>query len=103
MRILHANSATAMMLIFVGLGPRHALAEEQNERSVYQYTCKDIMRESGTSRDVSIAFVHAYLLGKSNATTFNVSKLHKETEAFIDYCLDNPDTKALEAMIKIKG
>jgi hypothetical protein len=60
------------------------------------------MRESGQSRDVSIAFIHAYLLGKANATTFNIRALQQQTEAFIDRCLDNPNEKALEAMMKVK-
>jgi hypothetical protein len=78
-------------------------AQEKGERSVDLYTCKDVMRESGPSRDVAIAFIHAYLLGRANATTFNVDALHKQTDAFINRCLDNPNEKALEAMMKVKG
>jgi len=88
-------------VLVMGLGT--CFAQDKGERSVDQYTCKDIMRESGPSRDVSIAFIHAYLLGKSNATTFNVEKLHQQTEAFINRCLDNPNEKALDAMMKVKG
>jgi hypothetical protein len=94
------SASTFMLIIVAATGP--TLAQEKGDRSVDQYTCKDIMRESGPSRDVSIAFVHGYLLGKANATTFNVEKLHQQTDAFINRCLDNPNEKALEAMMKLR-
>lgn len=92
---------SAFMLVIGGLNA--SFAQNKGDRSVEQYTCKDIMRDSGPSRDVAIAFIHAYLLGKSNATTFNPDKLHEQTEAFINRCLDNPNEKALDAMMKVKG
>jgi hypothetical protein len=99
----NARIAAALVLAMVTIAASSTFAEEKGDRSVDQYTCKDIMRESGPSRDVSIAFVHGYLLGKANATTFNVGALHQQTEAFIGRCLDNPNEKALEAMMKVKG
>jgi hypothetical protein len=94
---------TASILMCTAIGVSLASAQDNSVRSVDQYTCKDIMRESGASRDVSIAFVHGYLLGKSGATTFNIELLHRQTDAFINRCLDNPNEKALNAMMKIKG
>jgi hypothetical protein len=96
-----AAAATALVTATLGISPAFAL--EKSDRSVDQYTCKDVMRESGPSRDVAIAFVHGYLLGKANATTFNAATLHRQTDAFIDRCLDNPNEKALDAMAKVKG
>jgi HdeA/HdeB family len=77
-------------------------AQSNSERSVDQFTCKDIMRESGPNRDTAIAFAHGYLLGKSGSSTFNTETLEKQTDAFIERCLDNPGEKALDAMIKVK-
>ena len=77
-------------------------AETDAERSVDQFTCKDILRESGPGRETAIAFAHGYLLGKSGTTTFNTEALEKQTDAFIERCLDNPSEKALDAMIKVK-
>ena len=100
---LRARVAIASILMFAAIGVSSASAQDKSDRSVEQYTCKDIMRESGPSRDVSIAFIHGYLLGKSGATTFNIDMLHRQTDAFINRCLDNPNEKALEAMTKVKG
>ena len=77
-------------------------AESNNDRSVDQFTCKDIMRESGPSRDNAIAFAHGYLLGKSGQSTFNIETLEKQTDAFVERCLDNPGENALDAMMKAK-
>jgi hypothetical protein len=84
-------------------GPIGAWAQDANSRTVEQYSCKDVMREHGSNRDVTIAFLHGYLLGKSGRSTFNIEDLHKQTSAFIEYCLDNPGERAVDAMAKIKG
>jgi hypothetical protein len=42
-----------------------ALAQDPQTRTIEQYTCKDIMREAGADRDIAIAFLHGFLLGKS--------------------------------------
>jgi HdeA/HdeB family len=98
--ILGIALAAATMVL---AGPVVAWAQDANGRSVEQYKCKDVMREHGSNRDVTIAFLHGYLLGKSSRSTFNIDDLHKQTSAFIDYCLDNPGERAVEAMAKIKG
>ena len=61
------------------------------------------MRESGTNRDVAIAFLHGFLLGKSGSTKFNIDALHKHSTDFIERCLDNPNEKAIDAMSKVAG
>jgi hypothetical protein len=78
-------------------------AQAANTRTIDQYTCKDVMREHGDNRDVTIAFLHGFLLGKSGSATFDIDALHKQTSDFIEYCLDNPSVKAVDAMSKIKS
>jgi hypothetical protein len=71
-------------------------------RTVEQYKCRDIMRENSANRDISIAFLHGYLLGKTGGQNFNLDALHKQTEAFIEHCLSNPDGKAVDSMMAVK-
>lgn len=87
--------------ILVAASPVGAWAQDANGRTAEQYNCKHVMREHGG--DVTIAFLHGYLLGKSGRSTFNIEDLHKQTSAFIEYCLDNPGERAVDAMAKIKG
>jgi hypothetical protein len=90
--------------VFVGaLGVIAASAQDVADRTVEQYTCKDILREGGANRDVAIAFLHGYLLGKSGSSKFNIGAMTKQTDEFIDRCLDNPAGKAVDVMTKIKG
>ena len=51
----------------------------------------------------AIAFLHGYLLGKSGESGFNLESLTKQTDAFINHCLDNPNDTAVDAMMKAKG
>ena len=78
-------------------------AQDSKDRAVEQYSCKDIMRESGANRDVAIAFLRGFLLGKSGSTRFNLDVLHKQSDDFIEHCLSNPNEKAMDAMAKIIG
>ena len=77
-------------------------AQDQGDRTIEQYACKDVMRDSGANRDVAIAFLHGYLLGKSGSSKFNLDKIRAQTDAFIDRCLDNPNEKAEQAMTAVK-
>jgi hypothetical protein len=80
-----------------------ALAQDTKNRTIEQFTCKDVMRDNGEDREVAIAFLHGFLLGKSGSSSFNLDALHKQTDAFIERCLDNPAEKAMDAMLKVKS
>jgi len=90
-------------VLLAGIPSIPASAQQAETRSIEQYTCKDVMREHGSDRDVAIAFLHGFLLGKSGNSTFERAGLHRQTKAFIERCLDNPNEKAVDAMAKVKG
>lgn len=86
------------MLVLCSIRIEAARAQEQGDRTVEQYLCKEIMRESGADRDSAITFLHGFLLGKSGGSKFNLDVLARRTDAFIDRCLENPDDKAVDIM-----
>ena len=86
----------------VVVSPMAAAAQEASNRTVDQYVCKDIMKEGGSTRDTAVAFLHGYLLGKAGGTKFDLEVLAKQTDAFVDRCLENPNEKAIDAMAKVK-
>ena len=96
-----AMSAASGLLAVLSLGP--ASAQQDMSRTIEQYACKDVMRENGTNRDVAIAFLHGFLLGKSSGSKFDLDKLHNQTNEFIERCLDNPTENAVEVMSKVKS
>lgn len=99
------NGAVFIAAVLAGLGssPAPVWAQDTKDRTVEQFTCKDVMRESGVNRDVVIAFLHGFLLGKSGSSTFNVDALRKQSDDFIEYCLDHPGDKAVDAASKVKS
>jgi hypothetical protein len=102
MKETHVTAIFGAALLLAGsITP--ASAQDSKDRTVEQYLCKDIMRESGANRDVAIAFLRGFMLGKSGSTKFNVDVLHKQSDAFIERCLSNPDEKAVDAMAKVIG
>jgi len=70
------------------------------EVTIETYSCRDLLRETGSERDVAVAFMHGYVLGRSNAAKFDVETLRKQSAAFIERCLDDPKQPALETMRK---
>ncbi len=98
----------ATLIALLGLTIASALyatpvgAQEASMRRVEEYTCKDVMRESGANREVAIAFLHGYLLGKSERQIVDVGAFAKETKAFMEQCLDHPNDSAAATMLKIK-
>jgi hypothetical protein len=53
--------------------------------------------------EVAIVFLHGYMLGKANATSFNIPELSQQTDTLVNDCLDSPAAKALDVMMKAKG
>jgi hypothetical protein len=102
MKLSRKIAAIAVIMSAPWLCANQAGAQEAGDRAVEQYKCKDVMRESGSNRDVAIAFLHGYLTGKSGSSKFNVDTIHKQTGAFIERCLDNPNETALNAMLGVK-
>lgn len=103
--MIHTRMKTLVAAsVLVGtLGVIAASAQDAADRTIEQYACKDILRESGSSREVAVAFLHGFLLGKSGNTKFNIGTLAKQTDEFIERCLDNPAEKAVDVMTKVKG
>ena len=96
-------AASGLLVLAAGLSADPAAAQERNMRSVDEYTCKDVMRETGRNREVAIAFLHGYLLGKSGVQAFDLDAFGKQTAAFIERCLDHPNDGAVATMLKMKG
>jgi hypothetical protein len=103
MRMTLKGTAIAVVSLLAGVGLGSGSAQDNKERTVEQYLCKDVMRESGGNRDVAIAFLHGFLLGKSGGSKFNLDILHKQSDDFIERCLNNPGEKAVDAMSKAKN
>jgi hypothetical protein len=75
-------------------------AVAQNAISIEGYSCREILREAGPERDIAVAFLHGYILGKAGATQLDIEGLRKQTKVFIERCLDDPQASALQSMLK---
>lgn len=78
-----------------------AQEEMTAERNLNDYSCKDVMLFTIDHREIAIALLHGYFLGKKGTKTFNIDTLSKRTDKFIDYCLDNPTAKAIDSMARL--
>jgi len=75
-----------------------SVAAESSVKSVNEFSCKTIMRADDFDQDAAIAFMHGYLVGKSGKASFDVEKLRMATDAFVDACLDNPKSTAINVL-----
>ena len=75
--------------------------DPKGSKDLSSYACKDVMRLSGAERDIALALLHGYRLGKKDTTQFETGALARATDSFLDYCLDHPDENALAAFAKV--
>jgi hypothetical protein len=96
------NLMTAAMAsaLFIG-GSAIAAEEPSTQKDLNAFLCKDVMRLSGSERENALALVHGYRLGKMNTTQYEIEALAALTDSFIDYCLDNPNERALATFEKL--
>ncbi|MCW8963605.1 MAG: HdeA family protein [Gammaproteobacteria bacterium] len=81
--------------------PLHAEpAGDAQVKNVNEFLCKDILRTSGDDRDIAVAFMHGYLLGKSGKDTFNRATLSAATDNFIEACLNDVNGVAVKTLKK---
>jgi hypothetical protein len=77
-----------------------AYAGDAKMKNVSEFLCKDILRTSGEDRDIAVAFMHGYLLGKSGKDAFNRDTLSAATDGFIEACLNNTGAVAVDTLRK---
>jgi hypothetical protein len=94
--------AVALTAASLFVAPSAFAAEASAETDdLAEFTCKDVMRLSGDEREIAIALAHGYVLGKKGQTSYQTDTLAEITDAFIEYCLDNPTEKALKSFEKL--
>ncbi len=96
-KIINATAPIFAFLLCGVLAPFAAQAQ-QDERDLDNIECREIMILSGLDRDTAIAFMHGYLVGQSDETTFQLSRLTEATEIFLNDCLEKPDNNAVSVM-----
>ena len=97
--LLTSITVVAVLGGYSGMG--WAEQDKAGDYNLSEFTCKDVMRLEGENRSVAVALFHGYLLGKKGAIKFNSENLATTTDKFIDHCLDNPASIALESMAKV--
>ena len=90
----------ALTLTLVSTGTVISAEMDPKSGDLKNYLCRDLMRFSGSERDISVGVLQGYLLGKRNTTKYDERELEKLTDQVFDYCLDNPNTVALSAFEK---
>ena len=90
--------AFAAAAAFMFLPSAMISAEENTARDIAKVDCKTVMRLDDRERESAIVFLHGFLAGKKGDTVIDLTKLGAATDKFIDNCLDNPKSMALDVM-----
>ena len=100
-KLKSVSMALVALTVLVFAVPGVSAEEKAGMNDLNDSLCKDVMRLSGKDRDVAMGLVHGYRLGKKGVTSFDTQALAEITDKFMDYCLDNPNEKALASFEKI--
>ena len=79
----------------------HVMAQSDNVASnpdLATVPCREVMIQSGSSRDITVAFLHGFILGKSGNTVIQSELLTNSTETFYQACLSQPDANAITVL-----
>lgn len=93
-------AAAAILLSLVSFSSMVSAQEETADKNMNDFSCKDVMSFTVDNREIAIAFLHGYFMGKQAKTAFNTDTLSKRADQFVDYCLDNPTAKAIDSMAR---
>ena len=91
---------TLTMLSGLVLAAAASASEPATKKDLGEFSCKQIMRLSGEDRDIAVALAHGYVMGKQDTTLFDTGAMARTTDISVDYCLDHPNEKALEAFVR---
>ena len=88
-----------LSLVVSATAPFGAMAQEADNvvLQMEEFTCRDMLVRSGFERDFTVAYMHGFMSGKLNETTFDANKLTLATDAVLDYCISNPDAALMMA------
>jgi len=89
-----------LVLLPFGISPVVVAEDAPKTTDMTAYLCKDVMRSSDEDRAVALGILHGYHLGKTGATKYEDAVLSKASDDFVEYCLDHPGDKAMEAFGK---
>ena len=101
MQTVKVFSIVMVIVLYLGVVFSGTAMGQDEQKDISSYSCKDVMRMSGTDRELALAVLHAFILGKKGTTKFDVPKLTNATDEFIEFCLDNPNDNALAVMEKL--
>ncbi len=101
MSTLQHSLRVLVTLIALSLLVPATFAAESTTNDLNSYLCKDLMRLSGEDREIALALVHGYRLGKLGTTQFETEALAEITDRFLEYCLDHPGENALASFEKV--
>ena len=99
------RAVAAVSLVASAMTPNGAIAHEVDNivLQMEEFTCRDMLVRSGFERDFTVAYMHGFMSGKLNETTFDANKLTAATDSVLDYCISNPDAAIMEAFEQARG
>lgn len=100
LKIFRSFAPAAFAAVALGFSLSSFAEGEAQVEDMNAYKCKDVMRMSGEDRDVAMAVLHGYMLGKKGVVSFVPAELGKASNDFIEYCLDHPADNAMETFAK---
>ncbi len=95
-------SRTVLVIIGVLQFSGVAAADESSSdgvvREIHHLQCRDLMLTSGSDRDVTLAFLQGYALGKAGVSSADSEKLTLASKMLLERCVDAPASSALDSL-----
>ena len=68
-----------------------------------EWTCGDMLRETGDSRDFTMIYMHGFISGKKSEMVMDTLELTQATDRLLDICIADPSANLLKSFEKARG
>lgn len=74
-----------------------AVAQDAESVDIAAVTCREYLKLDGDARSDVGLFMHGFIAGKANETTFDVPAKAALSDRVLDHCIDNPQETLMGA------
>jgi hypothetical protein len=108
MNIKRTALAITLSLSFLPMCPVVAAEKAADDEpgvqyQVDQWTCGDMLRETGDSRDFTMIYLHGFISGLKSEMVMDTVELTAATDRILDICIADPKSNLLKAFEKARG
>ena len=102
--VLIATMTLSLLPLCAALAAEKAKDEVPGvQYQIEEWTCADMLRETGDSRDFTMIYMHGFISGKKSDMVMDTLELTEATDRLLDICIADTSANLLKSFEKARG